>query len=109
LMYREADIFILPSINEGMPLSLVEAMASGLAVIATDLPSLDRLVEDGTNGYRVATRDSRSIAAAIVRYLEGGPGLSTKHGEASRTRALLFRWSETARQYSGLYARICHA
>jgi len=50
-VYREADIFILPSYKEGMPISILEAMSYGLPVLSTKISGIPDLIEDGINGY----------------------------------------------------------
>jgi glycosyltransferase involved in cell wall biosynthesis len=63
----EHSIFILPSLHEGLPKVLIEAMASGLVCVASRIPGITDLIEDGINGYLIDGFDADAIAAAIRR------------------------------------------
>jgi len=65
--YREADIFILPSLAEGFPRVIYEAMSQGLPVIATNLPSISSVIENGVSGLLVPPRNPDLLARAIER------------------------------------------
>ncbi|ALC12114.1 glycosyltransferase family 4 protein [Sphingopyxis sp. 113P3] len=80
-----ADVFVLPSYREGLPRSTQEAMATGLAVITTDVPGCRETVIDGLNGMLVPVRSAVALAAAMRRYLNE-PSLAAQHGEASLDR-----------------------
>lgn len=62
-----ADLFVLPTYREGLPRSIIEAMALALPVIATTIPACRELVHDGDNGLLVPPRDARALADAIRR------------------------------------------
>ena len=64
---REHSVFILPSLHEGLPKVLIEAMASGLVCIGTRISGIDDLIEDGVNGYLVDGFEPEAIAAVIRR------------------------------------------
>lgn len=68
-LYRKADIFILPSLSEGSPRVVLEAMALGLPVIATDVGNTKHLLEDG-RGVCIKPRDSKEIANAVIDLIE---------------------------------------
>jgi glycosyltransferase involved in cell wall biosynthesis len=68
--YRDADILVLPSVAEGLPLVLLEAMASGVAVIATSVAGVPQIVTDGVTGLLLADGHTESIKRAIRRYLQ---------------------------------------
>lgn len=66
-VYRDADLFVFPTISDGFGAVMLEAMATGLPVISTD--HCGDLVEDGMNGYRVPIRDSSALVAKIYQIM----------------------------------------
>jgi glycosyltransferase involved in cell wall biosynthesis len=88
--YRQADVFVFPTLLEGMPLVVLEAMASGLPVITTDRGPGD-IVRDGVDGFIVPIRDPESIADRL-EYLRSNPERRVEMGRAARMRALTFSW-----------------
>lgn len=82
-----ADVFTLPSHREGMPRSIIEAMMSGLPVVATDIRGAREEVVEGETGFLVPVRNPPALAAALAR-LAGDPALRRRMGEAGRARAL---------------------
>jgi len=64
------DIFVLPSLWEGLPLTLLEASSAGKAIVATDVEGNRELIQDGVNGFLVPPRDPESLATALARLLE---------------------------------------
>jgi len=77
---------VLSSHAEGMPLALMEAMAAGLAVVATSVGGVPELVEHGYSGYLVPPEDPRALAEAVKELLDNGP-LRLRMGAAARARA----------------------
>jgi glycosyltransferase involved in cell wall biosynthesis len=67
--FREADIFVLPSLSEGTPHVLVEARANSLPVIATNVGGIPSSVADGENGLLVAPKDPAALGRAIERVI----------------------------------------
>ena len=65
-----ADVFVLPSLAEGLPLSVLEAMAAGVPVVATAYAGVEELVTDGHTGVLAAPGAPESLAGAILRVLE---------------------------------------
>ena len=63
------DVFVLTSLHEGIPLSLLEAMWLGLPVVATEVGGVPEVIEDGRSGLLVGVRDEKAIAAAILEML----------------------------------------
>ncbi|PQO41348.1 glycosyltransferase family 4 protein [Blastopirellula marina] len=78
-----ADLFLLPSHEEGMSLSLLEAMAAGLPVIATDIPGNRQLVEAGRNGLLFPVDDVTALAEEIANVIHQ-PEAAARLGEAAR-------------------------
>ncbi|WP_048863445.1 glycosyltransferase, partial [Acidisphaera rubrifaciens] len=82
-----ADIFALPSHFEGLPMSVIEAMLTGLPVVATDIRGPREQVVEGATGYLVPPRSIAPLAAALGRLI-ADPGLRACLGAAGRARAL---------------------
>jgi glycosyltransferase involved in cell wall biosynthesis len=70
--YAEADVFVLPSWSEGLPVALVEAMAAALAIVVTPVGNVPDAVEDGTSALLVPPRDPAALRAALERLLADG-------------------------------------
>lgn len=66
-LYAAHDVFVFPSLVEGMPLTLLEAMASGMPVVTTDTCGMADVVENGVNGLLVTPADSERVADAVER------------------------------------------
>jgi glycosyltransferase involved in cell wall biosynthesis len=64
-----SDVFVLPSISEGVPTVLLEAMATGIPVVATNVGGVPDIIEDGRNGLLVSPRKPSALAEAVVRLL----------------------------------------
>jgi len=82
-LLREVDIAVLPSYHEGLPRFLLEAAASGLPIVATDVEGCRLVVRHEENGLLVAPRDSRQLADAIGRLL-GDPSARSRMGKCGR-------------------------
>lgn len=80
-----ADLFVLPSRWEGLPVALLEAMGAGLPVVATRVEGVDEVVEDARQGLLVAPEDSDALASALLKLI-GDPELRRQMGEAARRR-----------------------
>jgi glycosyltransferase involved in cell wall biosynthesis len=101
--YASADIFCLPSWWEAMPLSVLEAMSSGLPVVATDVGDVSRAVADGETGFVIRPHAPTEVADALEKLLVD-PGLRHRMGEAGRRRVReQFSSEVTARAVSDLY------
>lgn len=103
--YQALDLFVLPSRTEGTSNTILEAMACGLAVVATDVGESARLVADGETGAIVPPRDPESLAASLIPYLDSA-GLRQRHGAAGRERAVAeFSLDGMLRAYGEVYRR----
>jgi glycosyltransferase involved in cell wall biosynthesis len=88
------DLFVLPSLYEGLPLSILEAMGAGLPVVATAVDGTPEAVADGETGYLIPPADPGSLADAVNRLLADRP-LAAAMGRNGRARAEE-HFSETA-------------
>jgi glycosyltransferase involved in cell wall biosynthesis len=80
---RRAQVFCLPSHAEGLPMSLLEAMAAGKAVVASSVGGIPEALSDGDNGLLVPPRVSQALAAALAGVLEDA-ALRTRMGRRAR-------------------------
>jgi glycosyltransferase involved in cell wall biosynthesis len=104
-LLHAADIFALPSLWEGMPGSVMEAMAAGLPVVGTDVAGTQELVVDGVTGYLVSAKNPQQFATRLQRLLVN-PGLRTQMGEAGRKRIQEhFSLTAMVRQHEEVYTR----
>ncbi|MCK5506821.1 MAG: glycosyltransferase family 4 protein [Thermodesulfovibrionia bacterium] len=101
-LYRKADIFVLPSLWEGMSNTLLEAIASGLPVIVTDTGGTEELVKD--NGVVVPKENFAAISDAIMRLIRS-PDIRIEMGKRSTDIALGFSWGQVAEKYIEVYER----
>jgi glycosyltransferase involved in cell wall biosynthesis len=79
------DVFVLPSLTEGLPLTVLEAMAVGKPVVGTDVGGISEAVRHGETGFVVPPRDPRKLAEALIGLL-GDPSSARAMGEAGRRR-----------------------
>lgn len=105
---RSFSLFALSSIAEGTPVTLLEAMASGLPVVATAVGGIPDLVADGVAGTLVPPRDPQAMARAFAAYVNER-ALARRHGAAGRAHVER-RYSMHAMldTYVGLYDSLCH-
>jgi glycosyltransferase involved in cell wall biosynthesis len=82
---ERADVFVLPSFAEGVPVSLMEAMAVGLPVVTTSIAGVRELVEDGISGYVVNPGDPVALSERVLELLEG-PELRMTMGKQGRAK-----------------------
>jgi len=102
-VYREADMFLMPSLEEGMSNTLLEAMASGLPVITTRTGGISELMSG--NGTVVPKKDPGSIREAIQDY-RNNPMKMSEEGRNSRERAEEMSWQKVAKQYIEKYDEV---
>ncbi|HWQ59945.1 MAG TPA: glycosyltransferase family 4 protein [Candidatus Fimivivens sp.] len=103
-VYRECDIFCLPSLNEGMSNTVLEAIASGLPIVATVTGGTEELVTDGENGFFVKTGSAEDLSEKLVKLVSDAE-LRTRMGSESRTRAESMSWNTVAKRYEDVYTK----
>jgi len=104
--YATCDVYCAPSIGfESFGIVLLEAMATGKPIVASDISGYRTILEDGKQGYLVAPRDHEGIARAIVKILRN-PQLAKKMGEEGRGKALRYSWQSIAQQVEAYYEKL---
>ena len=107
--YREADVFVMPSVTcadghkDGIPVVLMEAMACGVPVISTTLSGIPELVDSGTNGILVPEKDPRALSGAIGRVLDDAAMRREFSAEGRKTIVAGFEIRDVARQLMELF------
>ena len=105
-MMRGMDIFVLPSLAEGISNTILEAMATGLPVVATAVGGNPELVDDGFTGRLVPAADPVALAEAIKPYVVDSQ-LRRQHGQAGRLRAeARFSMDAMMNSYMQVYAHV---
>ncbi|WP_245549167.1 TIGR03088 family PEP-CTERM/XrtA system glycosyltransferase [Noviherbaspirillum massiliense] len=104
---RGFSLFVLSSVAEGTPVTLLEAMASGLPVVATQVGGIPEVVIDGVSGMLVAPSDPEALAVAISTYLDR-PERIARHGSAGRSYVEEhFSIAAMLGAYLNLYDELC--
>jgi phosphatidylinositol alpha-mannosyltransferase len=99
-----ADVFVAPALGqESFGVVLVEAMAAGVPVVASDIAGYREVVRDGVDGLLVPPGDAAALAAAVRRVL-GDPALAGRLREAGRARAATYSWERVSDQVEAIYA-----
>lgn len=102
--YQEANLFVLPSLNEGMSNAMLEALAVGLPLIATNTGGASELVADGKNGFIIKFKDSQDIADKIEKLILDAT-LRKKMVLASREISEKMSWENIAKKYREAYKK----
>lgn len=102
---RQTDLFVLPSLWEGVPLAVMESMAAGTPVLATDIPGTRDLVTHGRSGWLVPPADPAALADAVITALRDP---AARAQAAARALASLdaFTLDRVGRQYEQLYQEL---
>jgi glycosyltransferase involved in cell wall biosynthesis len=99
------DVFVLSSVNEGLSIALIEAMAQARPSVVTNAGGLPEVLRDGVEGLVVPIRDTRALAGGILALL-GNPDLRNRMGEAARRRAQQFDISRAIHRMEEVYAEL---
>ncbi|MFA6973563.1 MAG: glycosyltransferase family 4 protein [Parcubacteria group bacterium] len=103
--HHASDVFILPSLNEGMSNNMLEAMASGMPIVMTPTGGADELIREGVNGYIVKFKNAADIAEKLEKLITD-PAATKSMGAASRRIAEEMSWTKVAQQYFELYKKV---
>lgn len=107
-LYRASEVSCLTSWREGFSNVVVESLASGLPIVATDVGGNREAIEEGVSGFLVPAGDARGIASRLVELLRDEPRRA-EMAEAARRRAARFSLEETIRTTEALYDRLLAA
>jgi glycosyltransferase involved in cell wall biosynthesis len=104
-LYAEHDIFLFPSLMEGLPSVLLEAMATGMPVITTETCGMPDVVENEMNGLLIPTANATAIEMAVLR-LANEKDLRERLGSAARETMKRYTWERSARQLEEFYFHV---
>jgi sugar transferase (PEP-CTERM/EpsH1 system associated) len=101
---QDFDVFVLPSLAEGIPLTILEAMATALPVISTEVGGVPELIENNAQGYLIKPKDVKGLATKIKLYIDK-PELMAQHGASGREKVEKnFSLQAMTKQYLQIYA-----
>ncbi len=103
---RRAKVFLMSSDYEGLPITVLEAMAAALPVISTRAGGVPDIVQDGVNGRLAAIGDTAGLAEAMVESIQR-PERYHAYGQNSRALSLQYSVTHCADEYSKLYLSLC--
>jgi glycosyltransferase involved in cell wall biosynthesis len=107
-LYAEHDVFLFPSMMEGLPSVLLEAMATGMPVITTETCGMPDVVENGYNGILIPPASATSIKEAVLR-LANSRELRQELGQAARETMKRYTWERAGSQLEALYLHVLKA
>ncbi len=101
------DVFCLPSIYEGMPLTVLEAMAAGVPVVGADVLGINEVIKDNENGLMFPCNEEKELVESLCRLLED-EGLRTRLSRSAKTFvSRYFALDERVRNYETLFRTVC--
>jgi glycosyltransferase involved in cell wall biosynthesis len=105
-LLQAADLFLLTSVSEGIPLAVIEAMCAGLPVVSTHVGGTGEVINEGETGLLVSAKDDAALSEAVLR-LHRDSDLRQRMGENGQLRARqLFSEEQMARKYLALYEQM---
>lgn len=107
-LLRNMDVFVLPSLAEGISNTVLEAMACGLPVVATEVGGNRELVTEGFNGFLVPPNDPAALARALSSILSNESERLTLGENARQWVGQNFDWKRTVESYLGVYDELLH-
>jgi glycosyltransferase involved in cell wall biosynthesis len=105
-IYASLDVFVLPSLSEGMPMAVLEAMAAKRPVVATRVGAIPRMVKDQQTGLLVDARDITGLQSAISLLLDRRDLCHTFGQNGHEVAETLFSSDAMAKNYLGIYRRV---
>lgn len=99
-----SDVLVLPSLSEGFPVTILEAMASGLPIVATKVGGLPEIIKDGENGILVESKSPDEIAEKVLLIL-GDDGLREKISGNNRGEAKRYSWKSAVDKLEEIYQK----
>ena len=108
-LYREADLLLLPSYEEGMPYVIVEAMAAGLPIISTPVGAIPEVIEEGINGFLINPGDYQALARRVVQLCRDEE-LRLQIGHTNRDKASrLYAQEVIFQELEAIYDQLVHS
>lgn len=106
-IYGQGDIYVSPSFNEGMANFMLECMALGMPIVATDVGGTKELLRENENGFIIKVGDYGDIVEKLKKFLLNRD-LLEKMGTKSRQLAETMSWKNVAEKYAAMYEEICN-
>ncbi len=103
--YREASLFVLPTSNDSYPVSVLEALASGLPIISTHVGDIPKMVTEGETGFLVDQRDEQALVEKMALLLTDYPRRALMGKKARASILTNFNWDDRARAMNAILKR----
>ena len=100
--YQSADVFVMPSYREGMPLTLIESFASGLPVVASPVNGIPYEMEENVNGFFVNYGDIKNLKEKILKVIDN-PKLAKKFSKNNKEKSKNYTWGLINERYLEVY------
>jgi len=107
-LYQASDIFLLPSEGEGLPGVVMEAASFGVPCVASDIPCIPDLIDDGKSGFLCPKGDVKTFASRIKK-LAHDKALRARFSAESIKKIKRFDWDNVEKIYERLYDEICES
>ncbi len=104
-LLKQSDLFVLPSLWEGLPTVIIESMSQGVPVLATDIPGTREMIVDGKTGWLVEPKDPPSLAKVMIWVLKN-PAERLRVSQDALKIVDRFSITSIATQYQALYQKI---
>jgi len=104
--YKSADICVFPSRHEGFGIVILEAMASGIPLIASDIPTFREIISDGIDGRLFKSEDADDLSRAVIALYQY-PHLRKELSRNAFEKAKMYSWEKIADKYVSLYRSLC--